>query len=113
VDRNNRFRGTAYMVVLANAREYGTGAIINPLGELDDGRFEVCLVKSISLRAMIKALVSIFKKDIKYDTLLVHSCKEAQITFSKKQVLQVDGEVIGEVNEVDARIVPGSINFLV
>ena len=101
------------MVVFANAREYGTGAIVNPLGELDDGKFEVCLVKSISLRSMIMALVSIFKKDIKYRTLLVHSCREARITFQKKQTLQIDGEVIGEVTEVVARIVPACINILV
>ncbi|HEY6954232.1 MAG TPA: diacylglycerol kinase family protein, partial [Flavisolibacter sp.] len=34
-------RRKAYMVVIANAQTYGTGAIINPDGQLNDGFFEV------------------------------------------------------------------------
>ena len=34
----------AYMVALANAEKYGTGAVINPHGDVADGEFEIVVV---------------------------------------------------------------------
>ncbi len=34
---------SAYMVVIANASKYGTGAVINPEGNIGDGIFEIVI----------------------------------------------------------------------
>ncbi|RYG30184.1 MAG: diacylglycerol kinase, partial [Chitinophagaceae bacterium] len=39
----------ARMVVVANSQKYGTGVVINPLGKLDDGKFEVVILKTFDL----------------------------------------------------------------
>ena len=44
-------RRNAFMVVLANASMYGTGAVINPHGQLNDGVFEVVIVRRLSIRS--------------------------------------------------------------
>ena len=46
----------AYMVALANARKYGTGANINPEGDVADGKFEVVVVRKINVLEIIKAI---------------------------------------------------------
>ncbi|UYQ95029.1 diacylglycerol kinase family protein [Chitinophaga horti] len=46
----------AFMVVFGNARQYGTGAFINPDGDLSDGIFEVVLIKKISVLELLKML---------------------------------------------------------
>ena len=35
----------AFMVAIANASKYGTGATINPDGKIDDGLFEIVVVR--------------------------------------------------------------------
>ncbi|HEX9955690.1 MAG TPA: diacylglycerol kinase family protein, partial [Fibrella sp.] len=44
----------ALMIVLANARMYGTGAVINPDGDLSDGRFEVVIFRRLAFWALLK-----------------------------------------------------------
>lgn len=41
------FEQKAEMVIFANGSIFGTGAIFNPEGELDDQRFEVCILSLI------------------------------------------------------------------
>ncbi len=44
----------ALMVVLANATKYGTGAVINPEGNLYDGKFEVVIMRRLAFSELIK-----------------------------------------------------------
>ena len=46
----------AYMVTIANARKYGTGANINPDGNVADGKFEVVVVSSTFLKFVKQSL---------------------------------------------------------
>lgn len=109
------YRGKAYMIVIANATKYGTGAVINPIGKLSDGIFEICMVKQIKLISLFRSLVSMFKKKLspRKDLMRIISCKEARILLNEFETLQVDGEVVGEVNEVNVRILPDAINIIV
>ena len=44
----------AFMVVIANASKYGTGALINPEGNLHDGLFEIVVVRRIAFFSILK-----------------------------------------------------------
>jgi len=44
----------AFMIVLANARMYGTGAVINPDGDPFDGKFEVVIFRQLSFWEILK-----------------------------------------------------------
>ncbi|MGQ3089070.1 diacylglycerol/lipid kinase family protein, partial [Flavobacterium sp.] len=39
----------ARMVVMANTQRYGTGVTINPVGKMDDGKFEIVILKSMDV----------------------------------------------------------------
>lgn len=108
------YSGKAYMIVIANATMYGTGAVINPNGILNDGVFEICLVKQIKLISLLRSLFSIFKKNMRRrkDLVKIISCKKVIIEFNHLETLQVDGEIIGEVKKVEVKISPRALKII-
>ncbi|MFP4059921.1 MAG: diacylglycerol/lipid kinase family protein, partial [Bacteroidales bacterium] len=55
-----KFKTKAIMVVIANASKYGTGAIINPPGKINDGSFEVIFIKPYPFWYIFKLIVVFF-----------------------------------------------------
>lgn len=101
----------AYMIVLANASKYGTGAVINPEGNVGDGVFEIVIVRKLSLSQLLKMFLSYKNFDPK--EVEVFQTKTATITTSKKIHFQVDGEYKGKIDKVTATIIPSQLNMLV
>ncbi|MCH5596611.1 diacylglycerol/lipid kinase family protein [Niabella ginsengisoli] len=66
IEHNNSvINRKAFMIVIANAGKYGTGAVINPVGEINDGIFEVVVVKRLSFFGILKMMFSLgFDKKI-------------------------------------------------
>jgi diacylglycerol kinase family enzyme len=107
------FESAAYMVVLANARRFGTGVLFNPQGDLFDGRFEVVLVEEITLGGLLKAGLSTIS-DVDYgDLISVHACNSVTLELEKPATLQIDGEVIGPVRALKARMRPQALPVIV
>lgn len=101
----------ALMVVLANARMYGTGAIINPLGDLYDGKFEVVIVHRLALSELFRMWFrpSIFDpKKIK-----IFPATAVSIRTSRRVHFQVDGEYLGKVSRVEASILAGQLKLII
>ena len=51
----------ALMIAFANTRKYGNGAIVNPVGVMNDGLFEVCIFKSITHRRLPAVIWHFFR----------------------------------------------------
>ena len=100
----------AYMIVIANARSYGTGIIINPAGDLSDGKFEIVLLKKVSVWKLIKTFLT--NRAIDAEEIEVIQTSEVSITTRKKVYFQIDGEYRGKVNTVKAIILPAALNLL-
>jgi YegS/Rv2252/BmrU family lipid kinase len=101
----------ASMIVIANARRYGSGALINPDGKLDDGLFEVIVVRKISFAEIFKMMVTHRAYD-PAKTEVFH-CTYLQIDSVRAAHFQVDGEYLGKTNKVEASILPAAINIIV
>lgn len=99
------------MVVIANASKYGTGAIINPTGNINDRLFEVVVVKEMGLFTLLKLWFN--PRGLTKDKIEIFQTNEAYITFNKKYHFQVDGEYIGKVKTISAYIQPSQINIIV
>jgi len=54
----------AKMLVIANGDRYGTGAIINPEGKIDDGVFEIIALNPEGLSEMVALSVDFFRGTI-------------------------------------------------
>lgn len=101
----------AYMVVLANARQYGTGATINPEGKIDDGYFEIVVVRRLNFWGLLNALIT--HKTFNKDKAEIFSTKNAEITALKKAYFQVDGEYLGRTKQIRAKIAANCLQVMV
>ena len=109
-DKNSFIERDALMVVFANASKYGTGAVINPEGKIDDGVFEVLIVKKLALSYIFK----VFFKFTRFnpDHAEVFHTKNVKIKAHKPMHFQIDGEYNGKVAEVEASILPAYVNII-
>lgn len=100
----------AFMVVLANARMYGTGAVINPDGSPFDGHFEVVIFRRLSVWEIVK----LFWRYKPFDPRSVEIFPATSITIDthRRVYFQVDGEYRGKVNQIRAAIKPGALLML-
>jgi YegS/Rv2252/BmrU family lipid kinase len=109
--KDGEIKRDAFMVVLANASKYGTGAIINPTGDLYDGLFEVVIIKHLGIGTLLKTWIRPRALDPK--KIEVIRAESVKIYTNRKVHFQVDGEYIGKVKQVTARILPHQLNILV
>ena len=101
----------AFMIVLANARQYGTGVCINPDGDLSDGIFEVVIIKRLSLWELLKMIRRFRPFDpLKTEIIPAH---HVTITTRRRAHFQLDGEYLGKVQEVKAAMIPLSLNVVI
>lgn len=100
----------AYMVVIANAQTYGTGAVINPEGKLDDGLFEIVVVRKLNLFELLKMLIT--HKPFDPERIEVLQASGVEITLKRKNYFQVDGEFLGKTTSVKARVLPRILNVM-
>ena len=101
----------AFMVVIANATMYGTGAVINPIGNLDDEYFEVIVIKKISFLEVFKMVVSHESYD--EEKTKVYQTNSLTMKSKKKVHFQIDGEYLGKVNAVTANLIPDALQIKV
>lgn len=101
----------AYMIVIANASKYGTGAVINPNAAPDDGVFELVVVRRIALSEFIKLFWSYKSFDPR--SVEIFETRKVEITSKKGVRFQIDGEYQGKVKNISAEIVPGALDVLV
>ncbi|MEO6868094.1 MAG: diacylglycerol kinase family protein [Ginsengibacter sp.] len=100
----------AYMVVIANASKYGSGAVINPNGNLCDGLFELVIVRQISFTEFVKLFWS-YKSFNPKKVEILHTTK-ASLQLRRNNHFQVDGEYKGKLQTVHAEIIPKAVNVL-
>jgi YegS/Rv2252/BmrU family lipid kinase len=101
----------AYMVVLANAEKYGTGAVINPEGSVADGKFEVVIVRKLHLVEIFKAITA--RKSFHPERIEVIRTREVALQVNRRAPFQIDGEYMGKTTFVQAQIKPGIVSVLV
>lgn len=100
----------AAMVALANATKYGTGLQINPDGKLDDDLFEIILVKKYAVMEIIKIWVS----KLPWNPKKIESFQVSELSIRTKHKVhfQVDGEYLGKVDYIDAKLIPNALNII-
>lgn len=108
-ETENIFR-EAFMVALANARTYGTGAVINPEGNPGDGIFEVIIIRRLSFASLLKML---FRPGIfNPKKIEIIPCTSVEITTGKPMHFQADGEYLGKVLKVEGEIAKGAVRMI-
>ena len=105
------FHKKGIMLALANSKKFGTGAVVNPDGKIDDGVFEILLFKKLDLIEILKTLNE--GKEISTDFLECYPAKRAEIRTKKAIDFQIDGEYCDAIQEVKAEILPNKLEIAV
>ncbi|MHA4738491.1 diacylglycerol/lipid kinase family protein [Dyadobacter sp. MSC1_007] len=102
----------ALIVIIANAKKYGTGVSINPIGDMCDGFFELVIAKRLDFIETAKILAG--STDFNPEIMQVISVKKAKIECVDKAAhFQIDGEYKGLVKELDADILAGYVRVAI
>jgi diacylglycerol kinase (ATP) len=101
----------AKMIVIANGARYGSGAVINPEGRLDDEVFEVIIVRRISFGELLKMMITHQQYNAKKTEIF--RTRTLQVRSKHRIHFQIDGEYIGKINEVKAEIIPNCLHIIV
>ena len=105
------FHAEAKMVVIANSRRYGTGVTINPFGKMDDGKFEIIILKNLDLFLFGKIVMG--NMPLSSDDVEIISADKATIMTNLPVHFQIDGEYFGLVQELKIQILPKAIKIAV
>ncbi|NLR90811.1 diacylglycerol/lipid kinase family protein [Flammeovirga agarivorans] len=104
---------TGIMMAICNARKFGTGVPLNSISNPFDGKFELVAIPEMNFEDLIIVGLSKFDESFLEDANgNVYSAEKAKIKFKNPQLLQLDGEVIGDITELDIEIVPGAVQFI-
>lgn len=93
---------TARMIVIANSQKYGTGVTINPHGAMNDGRFELVILKSLDILLLGKIITG--NMPIDSDDIVIISTDKAEITTNYPVNFQIDGEYCGAQSSLEIHI---------
>lgn len=108
------FEGLAFMVAFTNANAFGSNTKINPAGVIDDGKFEVCILKEFPKLEGVGVLYRLLTGEIDQSlhTEIIR-CTRATIRNPQRQLMQIDGEPVESVETIEIVIQPASLHVLV
>jgi YegS/Rv2252/BmrU family lipid kinase len=104
------FTKKGILLAFANAKKYGTGANVNPKGKIDDGVFEILLFKNFDLLEILKTLRN--ETNVNPEFVEIIPVKQARVYCKKPVAFQVDGEYIGEKEEIYVKISPKKLPIM-
>jgi diacylglycerol kinase (ATP) len=92
----------AKMLIIANGDRYGTGAIINPAGKIDDGKFEIIALNPDGIDEMTEISVAMFKGTLdESENVKIWSGNKATIKNPHGADFQIDGEVMPDMEKIE------------
>ncbi|RKS25769.1 YegS/Rv2252/BmrU family lipid kinase [Flavobacterium endophyticum] len=106
-----RIETEARMVVVANSQKYGTGVTINPHGVMNDGKFEIVILKNLDLIVFSKILSG--NMPIENGDVEIISTDQAIITTDSPVSFQIDGEYCDEVSKLEVKILPNQMKVAI
>lgn len=101
----------ARMIVIANSQKYGTGVTINPDGVMNDGKFEIVILKNLDLVVFGKIITG--NIPVNSDDVEIISSDKASIATTTPVSFQIDGEYIGEETQLNIKILPSQMKVAI
>jgi diacylglycerol kinase (ATP) len=111
-DTVREFRPT--LLTIANAPTLGYGAVVAPGADLSDGRLDVCILEGVTLARAVchgyRLFNGTFDRTPGFSRLFA---KSLRIERDVPGPLQVDGEAVGDSENIEVSIVPGGLTVVV
>lgn len=104
----------AFLISFANSTQYGNNAHIAPSAKIDDGYFDLCIIKDFPKVEAPALLISLFDQTIdqtKYDEIILG--KKLTIRSNEKLMAHIDGDPFEAGDLLDVELIPLALNVLV
>lgn len=108
---NETINCVARMIVIANSQKYGTGVTINPEGKMNDGKFEIVILKNLDLLVFGKIITG--NIPVNSEDVAIISTDKATITTILPVSFQIDGEYIGQETQLNVMILPSQMKVAI
>jgi YegS/Rv2252/BmrU family lipid kinase len=108
-------RENFYLVCVGNGNREGGGFYVTPKAHPQDGKFEVCTVKQVSMLRALRILPTILKgKHGQFSEVDFFDTKVISVGSKSPFVVHCDGEILGIDNEsAEVELVPKSLSVVV
>jgi diacylglycerol kinase (ATP) len=107
------YEGNAYMITLTNSNKFGINMEINPLGEINDGFFEINIIKPFPRIHIFKILYQLLHASIHTSSYYqAIRCQEAVITNYSNESLDIDGEPADLGNKIEIKMVRNGLKVI-
>lgn len=106
-----KFTTTANMLAFANSKKYGTGAVVNPNGELNDGIFELLIFKKLDIKEIAKTLIN--HENLSDEFLEIIPVTKVKVVTENPVSFQIDGEFCDHLTSIEAYILPDHLEIAV
>ena len=98
---------------IANASQYGNNVFIAPQASLQDGFFDICLLKKFNTWQFPSVAKNLFTGSITNSSIYSSEKKDqVSVSFSRELPAHVDGEFIGSTDFINAKIKKHSLKVL-
>ncbi|MBB3700253.1 diacylglycerol kinase [Flammeovirga yaeyamensis] len=109
----DEYNESGIMLAICNARKFGTGVPLNSISNPFDGKFELVAIPEMDFEDLILVGLSKFDESFLEEADgNVYSTNKAIIRFEKPQLLQLDGEIIGDVTEIKVEIIESAVRYI-
>ncbi len=110
-----RMKITPLVVTIANATQFGNGAIIAPQADMQDGLLDVCIFDRMSFFVTLKNLAKMFSGNVNQASAYSSFKSQAiEIECDSKEILfHTDGEPHIAEKKLSVEIIPSSLNVIV
>jgi len=103
----------AFLLTFSNSSQYGNNFYISPQAKIDDGFFEVCVIRKFPSWVTPIILLRLLNKTIdqsKYYTC--YKCKELVLDLDEDEEAQIDGEAITLPKKIQVKLNPHSLQVI-
>ena len=111
IANNQTVQSEVRMIVIANSKKYGTGIVINPDSSMNDGKFELVILKNLDIIVFGKIITG--NIPINHEDVEIISTNKASIKTNLPVSFQIDGEYCGDETELAISISPNKIKVAI
>ncbi|MBA7584997.1 Diacylglycerol kinase [subsurface metagenome] len=113
---NKKIIRRAFLITIANASQYGNNAFIAPQARIDDGFFDVCILKPFPILKVFTLTIMLFRRSLD-ESNYYEVIRAKQVNFKKpkkKYIFHYDGEPVKFKKEkIDIIIFPKCLEVMV
>ncbi len=102
-----------FMIIIANAQQFGNNARIAPHAILNDGLLDICIVRRLSFFDLLFALPKLFSGRIhNYSGVEFYQAQQVQLQRERADFINLDGEAVWEEAVVNVRVLPRRLKVI-